>query len=164
MENPNLHTEAALKGASIPVIYIKPNKSAIMSQLASEENFSLKSHLVIEGADDNSVIHLMYFFCKNFDKMKHHLVDLHGVLRPIPDEINDNFTAFSSLVDAQKQMNYLYNILAKGKYPFFFEFLYNKMLGYPFLSNLLVYIQDYLSIFEAFIINHCKGREYYDKE
>jgi hypothetical protein len=61
-------------------------------------------------------------------------------------------------------MNYLYNIFTKGNYPFFFEFLYWIVLPRPILANLLVYVEDYLSIFETFIERTCRGKRYYDKE
>jgi hypothetical protein len=123
-----------------------------MTHLTPNETFSLKEHLKIESVNDSAKLHLMYFFCKNFDKLKYHLDDLLEVLQPLPKIFQEKFLQLDSIIDVQKRMNYLYNIFTKGNYPFFFEFLYWIVLPRPILANLLVYVEDYLSIFETFIM------------
>ena len=135
-----------------------------MTHLTPNETFSLKEHLKIESVNDSAKLHLMYFFCKNFDKLKYHLDDLLEVLQPLPKIFQEKFLQLDSIIDVQKRMNYLYNIFTKGNYPFFFEFLYWIVLPRPILANLLVYVEDYLCIFETFIERTCRGKRYYDNE
>lgn len=145
-------------------IEIQQNAERVQLCCSKEETFSLNEHLIFEKVNDNAKLHLMYYFCKNFDKLKYHLDDLLEVLWLLPNMFLEKSVCFDSVIEVQKRMNYLFNILTKGNYPFFFEFLYCKVLAKPTLTKLLVYVQDYINIFETFINNNCKGQRYYDKE
>jgi hypothetical protein len=145
-------------------IEFQQNAVRVQLRCSKEEAFSLKEHLVFEKVNDSSKLHLMYYFCKNFDKLKYHLEDLLEVLWLLPNEFLEKSVCFDSVAEVQKRMNYLFNILTKGNYPFFFEFFYCKVLAEPTLTKLLVYVQDYINIFETFITVNCKGQRYYDKE
>ena len=145
-------------------IEVQQNAVRVQLRCSKEEAFSLKEHLVFEKVNDSAKLHLMYYFCKNFDKLKYHLEDLLEVLWLLPNEFLEKSVCFDSVAEVQKRMNYLFNILTKGNYPFFFEFFYCKVLAEPTLTKLLVYVQDYINIFETFITDNCKGQRYYDKE